>query len=107
MCKTVSAGVEYPGVSFAGLLTGIQARAQRPEYARLLSDCEILYCDTRLQLVTGVTHDAVLHMTGQSLPVLVRDGWAYIMQVWASYRITLHTYNKAALHLLPGLPIAI
>lgn len=107
MCETVSAGVETAGVCCAGLLTGIQARAQRPEYARLLSDCEILYCDTRLQLVTGVTHDAVLHMTSQSLPVLVRDGWAYIMQVWASDRAVHHTYNNAAPPLLPGLSIAI
>lgn len=65
----------------AGLLTGIQARAQRPEYGRLLSDCEILYCDARLQLVSGVTHDTILHMTSQSLPALARDGWTYIMQV--------------------------
>ena len=65
----------------AGLLAGIQARVQRPEYARLLSDCQILYCDTRLQLVSGVTHDAILHMSSEPLPILVRDGWAYLMQV--------------------------
>lgn len=67
--------------SAAGLLAGIQARVQRPEYARLLSDCQILYCDTRLQLVSGVTHDAILHMSSQPLPVLARDGWAYLIQV--------------------------
>lgn len=64
-----------------GLLAGIHARVQRPEYARLLSDCQILYCDTRLQLVSGVTHDAILHMSSEPLPVLARDGWAYLMQV--------------------------
>lgn len=65
----------------AGLLAGIQARAQTPEYARLLSDCQILYCDTRLQLVSGVTRNVILHMSSQTLPVLARDGWAYLMQV--------------------------
>lgn len=65
----------------AGLLAGIQARVQRPEYARLLSDCQILYCDTRLQLVSGVTHDAILHMSSEPLTALARDGWAYLMQV--------------------------
>ncbi len=65
----------------SGLLAGIQARVQRPEYARLLSDCQILYCDTRLQLVSNVTHDAILHMSSEALPVLARDGWAYLMQV--------------------------
>lgn len=65
----------------AGLLAGIHARVQRPEYAQLLSDCQILYCDTRLQLVSGVTHDAILHMSSEPLPVLARDGWAYLMQV--------------------------
>jgi len=64
-----------------GLLAGIQARTERPEYARLLSDCQILYCDTRLQLVSGVTHDAILHMSSQTLPVLAREGWGYLMQV--------------------------
>ncbi|KAL3152568.1 hypothetical protein ABBQ32_001593 [Trebouxia sp. C0010 RCD-2024] len=64
-----------------GLLAGIQARVQRPEYARLLSDCQILYCDTRLQLVSGVTHDAILHMSSEPLTALARDGWAYLMQV--------------------------
>lgn len=59
----------------------MQARVQRPEYARLLSDCQILYCDTRLQLVSGVTHDAILHMSSEPLPILARDGWAYLMQV--------------------------
>lgn len=69
------------GLCCAGLLAGIQAKAQRPEYARLLSDCQILYCDTRLQLVSGVTQDAILHMSSSALPVLARDGWAYLMQV--------------------------
>ncbi|KAL0022928.1 hypothetical protein WJX77_008565 [Trebouxia sp. C0004] len=64
-----------------GLLAGIQARTERPEYARLLSDCQILYCDTRLQLVIGVTHDAILHMSSQTVPVLAREGWGYLMQV--------------------------
>ena len=64
-----------------GLLAGIQARTERPEYARLLSDCQILYCDTRLQLVSGVTHDAILHMSSETLPVLAREGWGYLMQV--------------------------
>lgn len=69
------------GSGLKGLLAGIQARTDRLEYARLLSDCQILYCDTRLQLVSGVTHDAILHMSSQTLPVLVREGWGYLMQV--------------------------
>lgn len=77
---------QYPqrnthSVVLVGLLAGIQARTDRLEYARLLSDCQILYCDTRLQLVSGVTHDAILHMSSQTLPVLVREGWGYLMQV--------------------------
>ena len=85
----------------AGLLAGIQARVQRPEYARLLSDCQILYCDTRLQLVSGITQDAILHMSSQPLPVLARDGWAYLMQV-CSYlsQGTFHINSMTSLLLL-------
>ena len=80
----------------AGLLAGIQARVQRPEYARLLSDCQILYCDTRLQLVNGVTHDAILHMSSEPLPILARDGWAYLMQVWLLHSLLLSTQASGA-----------
>jgi hypothetical protein len=79
--RTHSALHSTHSMVLVGLLAGIQARTERPEYARLLSDCQILYCDTRLQLVSGVTHDAILHMSSQTLPVLARDGWGYLMQV--------------------------
>ena len=83
----------------AGLLTGIQARVQRPEYARLLSDCQTLYCDTRLQLVSGVTHDAILHMSSEPLPVLARDGWAYLMQVCCNFPAMLRFLHLKAFSL--------
>jgi hypothetical protein len=70
----------------AGLLAGVAARAQRPEYAQLLADCQRAYCDTRLSLVTGVVAERVVDYAREPLPTLTRNGCSYLMQVSRSPR---------------------
>lgn len=62
-------------------MQGIEIRVQRPEYARLLADCQAMYCDVRLQLVSGVTFERVREFSRQPLPALTRNGCSYLMQV--------------------------
>jgi hypothetical protein len=66
-----------------GLLTGMESRAKRPEYARLLAECIQMYCDTRLQLVAPVVTQRIAESArGGALPTLTRNGCAYLMQAW-------------------------
>eukprot|EP00884_Botryococcus_braunii_P022753 jgi/Botrbrau1/9161/Bobra.160_3s0033.1 len=67
--------------SLKGLLAGVGARAQRPEYAQLLTDCQRVYCETRLSLVSTVVAERVAEYTRDALPSLTRNGCSYLMQV--------------------------
>ncbi|KAK9817306.1 hypothetical protein WJX72_012420 [[Myrmecia] bisecta] len=68
-----------PGLK--GLLQGMESRSQRPEYARLVADCQQAYCDTRLHLVSGVTRERIAEYAREPLPSLMRHGCSYLMQV--------------------------
>jgi hypothetical protein len=65
----------------AGLLQGVEARVKRPEYARLLADCQAQYCGARLGLVEPVVRQRVAAFARQPLPTLTRSGCAHLMQV--------------------------
>ena len=67
----------------AGLLQGVEARVKRPEYARLLADCQAQYCGARLGLVEPVVRQRVAAFARQPLPTLTRSGCAHLMQVLA------------------------
>ena len=64
----------------AGLLAGIEERAQRAEYRQLLSDCQAAYCSARLALVAEVTQARIAALAREPLPSLTRSGCAYLMQ---------------------------
>lgn len=68
-------------VTAAGLLGGVAKRSSVPEYARLLGDCHVAYCEARVGLVAPVVHSRFVAMGSQPLPVLTRSGAAYLMQV--------------------------
>ena len=65
----------------AGLLLGIEERAQRAEYRQLLADCQAAYCAARLALVADVTRARIAALARKPLPALTRSGCAYLMQV--------------------------
>lgn len=65
----------------AELLAGIAARAKRPEYAQLLSDCQRLYCEVRLGLVSEIIMGRIAEYAREPLPSLTRSGCSYLMQV--------------------------
>lgn len=71
----------HSNVSGTGLLQGVEARSQRPEYARLLAECQAQYCEARLGLVAPVVRQRVAAFAIQPLPSLTRTGCAYLMQV--------------------------
>jgi len=54
---------------------------KRPEYARLLADCQAQYCGARLGLVEPVVRQRVAAFARQPLPTLTRSGCAHLMQV--------------------------
>ncbi|PSC70334.1 conserved oligomeric Golgi complex subunit 3 [Micractinium conductrix] len=67
-----------------GLLQGIEQRAQQSQdYARLLKDCQNLYCETRLGLMQAHVAAHVRQCAAQPLPSLLRSGCAYLMQACA------------------------
>lgn len=57
------------------------ARAKRPEYAQLLTDCQRVYCEVRLGLVAEITADRIAEYAREPLPSLTRSGCSYLMQV--------------------------
>ncbi len=68
------------------LLAGIAARAKRPEYAQLLADCQRLYCEVRLGLVSDIIAARIAEHAREPLPSLTRSGCSYLMQVLAPHR---------------------
>lgn len=67
-----------------GLLQGIEQRAQQSQdYARLLKDCQDLYCETRLALMQAPVAAHIRQCAQQRLPSLLRSGCAYLMQACA------------------------
>ncbi len=64
----------------AGLIEGVESRAAQPDYARLLKDLQVLYCETRLGLLGGVVDARVRKLAAKPLQQLLRGGCAYLMQ---------------------------
>lgn len=73
----------------AGLLEGLQARVQRPEYAHTLSRCVAMYCEVRSQLLTPVVQARCKEYAAQPLPSLVRSGCAYLIQVGGGWWVVV------------------
>jgi hypothetical protein len=57
-----------------GVLHGIEARAGRPEYARLLEEVRGLYCTARQQLIAPFVSARLATLAGADLPGLLRGG---------------------------------
>lgn len=67
----------------AGLLQGLESRAQQPEYAQLMADCQRMYCEVRLQLMASLTEARIQQHCREPLPSQTRNGWAALMQARA------------------------
>lgn len=51
------------------------------DYARLLKDCQDLYCETRLALMHAPVAAHIRQCAASPLPSLLRSGCSYLMQV--------------------------
>ena len=66
----------------AGLLAGLEARAQRGEYAQLYGDCVRVYCEVRLALVSGGAAARIAAFARLPLPSLAVSGCSALLQAW-------------------------
>lgn len=85
----------------SGLLAGVAARAKRPEYAQLLADCQRLYCEVRLGLVSEIVTERIADFAREPLPSLTRSGCSYLMQVLLlppNFHNACFTYCSMQLH---------
>ncbi|KAG1657780.1 hypothetical protein FOA52_012858 [Chlamydomonas sp. UWO 241] len=64
-----------------GLFREIEARSARPEYARLLEECQGLYCAARLQLISPFVSQRIDGLATQALPLLARNGCEHLLRV--------------------------
>eukprot|EP00878_Enallax_costatus_P027744 GHUV01029894.1.p1 GENE.GHUV01029894.1~~GHUV01029894.1.p1 ORF type:complete len:320 (+),score=112.30 GHUV01029894.1:396-1355(+) len=64
-----------------GLFLDLEAKASRPEYARLLDDCRQMYCQIRLQLVEPRLTARLSSLASQPLPQLVRSGTEQLLRL--------------------------
>ena len=65
-----------------GLFREIEARASsRPEYRRLLDECQGLYCASRLALISPFVQQRVGALAAQALPLLARNGCEHLLRV--------------------------
>lgn len=68
--------------SIKGLLAGIESRAAtRPEYARLLQECQSQYAAARLSLVSPYVQQRMKEYGTQPLPLCTRNGCEYLARV--------------------------
>lgn len=64
-----------------GLFHEIEGRCMRPEYQRLLEECQTLYCQARLQLISPFVQQRVEALAAQALPLLARNGCEHLLRV--------------------------
>jgi len=68
--------------SLKELLKGIESRVDSsPEYARLMRDCQALFCETRLGLMRGPVAAHLAAQANQPLPSMVRAGSEFLLHV--------------------------
>lgn len=59
----------------------IETRSSRPEYAKLSSELQAMFCECRLQLVGDIVEARIHQLSSLPVPALTRNGCAYLMQV--------------------------
>ncbi|KAG2494830.1 hypothetical protein HYH03_007071 [Edaphochlamys debaryana] len=64
-----------------GLLREVEARAGRPEYARLLAECHNLYAQARLALISPYVQQRIAQYAAQPLPLFTRNGCEHLGRV--------------------------
>jgi hypothetical protein len=76
------------------------------EYARLLKDCQDLYCETRLALMQAPVAAHVRGLAGAPLPSLLRSGCAHLQQACAQEAQLFARFFPAAAAARGGAPLA-
>ena len=72
-----------PPFSDLGLFKELEARSVRPEYQRLLDECQSQYCAARLALISPFVQQRVHALASQALPLLARNGCEHLLRVSA------------------------
>lgn len=85
---------------FKTFMVELERRASRPEYADLIADCQSLYCEERLNLLTPTVQMRFSEYASRlSLLPLARAGCAYISQVCQAERhLYEHFFPSASTH---------
>ncbi|WVZ65610.1 hypothetical protein U9M48_014942 [Paspalum notatum var. saurae] len=64
------------------MLSEIESRSSRKEYAQILSECHSLFCEQRLYLIRGMVQQRISEFARtEALPSLTRSGCAYLMEL--------------------------
>lgn len=80
-----------------GLLAGVAKKSKAAEYARLLGDCHITYCEARIGVVAPVARERIAAIGVQPLPAATRAGAAYLMQACQmEHQLHEHFFPPAA-----------
>ncbi|GIL47849.1 hypothetical protein Vafri_4496 [Volvox africanus] len=64
-----------------GLLREVEARAGRPEYMRLLTECHSLYAQARLALIGPYVNQRIKQYGALELPLFTRNGCEHLSRV--------------------------
>ncbi|GIL89428.1 hypothetical protein Vretimale_18913 [Volvox reticuliferus] len=64
-----------------GLLREVEARAGRPEYMRLLTECHSLYAQARLALIGPYVNQRIKQYGALALPLFTRNGCEHLSRV--------------------------
>ncbi|GLC45161.1 hypothetical protein PLESTB_000428800 [Pleodorina starrii] len=64
-----------------GLLRGVELRAGRPEYLRLLTECHSLYAQARLALIGPYVQQRIDQYAATALPLFTRNGCEHLGRV--------------------------
>ncbi|KAJ1268687.1 hypothetical protein BS78_07G153900 [Paspalum vaginatum] len=80
------------------ILSEIESRSSRKEYAQILSECHSLFCEQRLYLIRGMVQQRISEFARtEALPSLARSGCAYLMEACQfEHQLFAHFFPSSA-----------
>ncbi|WVZ92642.1 hypothetical protein U9M48_038690 [Paspalum notatum var. saurae] len=80
------------------ILSEVESRSSRKEYAQILSECHSLFCEQRLYLVRGMVQQRISEFARtEALPSLTRSGCAYLMEACQfEHQLFAHFFPSSA-----------
>ncbi|KAJ1295307.1 hypothetical protein BS78_01G214000 [Paspalum vaginatum] len=80
------------------ILSEVESRSSRKEYAQILSECHSLFCEQRLYLIRGMVQQRISEFARtEALPSLTRSGCAYLMEACQfEHQLFAHFFPSSA-----------